>query len=436
VNARAATPSPPVRATFSQWALAIAATSTMTVSYIDRQTLAVVSPTLTRTLGIHESSLGLVHASFALAYLVGAPMAGRLIDRFGARRGLLGAVLVWSAVSAAHALVPGLAALFAIRFALGLAEAPSFPGAVQTVQRALPPADRATGFGVLFTGSSVGAMIVPPIATWLVSRYDFRAAFIGTAIVGLAWLPMWLVVAWQNPGRARIDAPSATDADAPAAPRGAAAFREPGEVDPPAAKVSFLALVRTPAVLRLWLVVVASAPFLTLLISWSAMYLVNDLGLAQKDIGFLLMPPPLLFDVGAIGFGALASRAARRTGRGTVPPYLLCTAAAMLCVGALMPLTHAPAQAIALASVAMAGGAGMYVLGLVDATARAPKGAVATVGGLGASAQSVAQIVVNPLIGFLAQATGHYTVALVALALWAIPGTVVWTLWQPETARA
>ena len=213
MNARVATPSPPLRANFSQWALAIAATSTMTVSYIDRQTLAVVSPTLTRALAIRESSLGLVHAAFALAYLVGAPLAGRAIDRVGARRGLLGAVLVWSAVSAAHALVPGLAALFAIRFALGLAESPSFPGAVQTVQRALPPADRATGFGVLFTGSSVGAMIVPPIATWLVSRYDFRAAFIGTAIAGLAWVPMWLVVAWQNPGRARIDAPSTTDAD-------------------------------------------------------------------------------------------------------------------------------------------------------------------------------------------------------------------------------
>ena len=194
--------------------------------------------------------------------------------------------------------------------------------------------------------------------------------------------------------------------------------------------------MRTPAVLRLWLVVGASAPLLTLLISWSAMYLVNDLGLAQKDIGFLLMPPPLLFDVGAIGFGALASRAARRTGRGTVPPYLLCTAAAMLCVGALIPMTRVPQQAIALACVAMAGGAGMYVLGLVDATARVPKGAVATVGGLGASAQSVAQIVANLLIGFLAQSTGHYTVALVALSLWAIPGTVVWTLWQPETARA
>src|SRR6185295_16573165 len=133
-----------------------------------------------------------------IAYLIGAPPAGWLVDRLGARRGLLWAVLLWSAVAALHALVPGFGVLFALRIALGLAESPSFPGAAQTVQRALPPEERARGFGVLFTGSSFGAMLAPPIASYLATRFGWRTAMLSTAAIGLVWVPVWLLVAFRK----------------------------------------------------------------------------------------------------------------------------------------------------------------------------------------------------------------------------------------------
>src|SRR5262245_53696994 len=148
----------------------------MAVSYVDRQTLAVLAPTVTRVLGISEPEYGFLISAFSIAYLVGAPLSGRLIDAVGARRGLLGAVLIWSLVAAVHALAPGFGVLFALRIALGLAEAPSFPGAAQTIHRALPPAEQARGFGVLFTGSSFGAMVAPPLATFIEARLGWRWA--------------------------------------------------------------------------------------------------------------------------------------------------------------------------------------------------------------------------------------------------------------------
>src|SRR5262245_59034781 len=140
------------------WAIALTATFTMSVSYFDRQTLSALAPTVTKALTIDETHYGLLVSPFSIAYLVGAPLAGRLVDRIGARRGLLGAVLFWSVVAALHSLVPrfmvlfalsGFTVLFALRIGLGLAEAPSFPGAAQTVQRALPAAERARGLGIL-----------------------------------------------------------------------------------------------------------------------------------------------------------------------------------------------------------------------------------------------------------------------------------------------
>ncbi len=118
-----------------------------------------------------------------------------VLDRTGARRGLVFAVLAWSAVAAGHALVPSFAALVALRVLLGTAEAPSFPGAAQTIKRILPPAERSMGFGLLFTGSSLGAMIAGPLAIGILGfAGGWRLAFLGTSLVGLAWIPLWLFV--------------------------------------------------------------------------------------------------------------------------------------------------------------------------------------------------------------------------------------------------
>lgn len=133
--------------------VAIVATLVMTVSYIDRQALAALAPTVCEALVISDTQYGWLVASFSFAYLVGAPFAGALLDRVGARRGLVMAVLAWSVVAASQAVVPSFGVFLAMRVALGLTEAPSFPGAAQSMRRVLPREHRSAGFGLLFTGS-------------------------------------------------------------------------------------------------------------------------------------------------------------------------------------------------------------------------------------------------------------------------------------------
>src|SRR5678816_4665724 len=106
------------------WQVALVATFTMTVSYVDRQTLAVLAPSVTKALGISDQAYGWLGSAFSMAYLIGTPFAGWWIDRAGARRGLVASVFAWSAVAALHALVPGFAMLFVLRLALGITEGP------------------------------------------------------------------------------------------------------------------------------------------------------------------------------------------------------------------------------------------------------------------------------------------------------------------------
>ncbi len=396
------------------WALTLVATFTMAVSYIDRQTLAVLAPTVTRALRISDASYGDLASAFSLAYLLGAPLAGRFIDRVGARRGLLGAVLTWSVVAGLHALVPGFGALFVLRIALGFAESPSFPGAAQTVHRALPTAERARGFGVLFTGSSIGAMIAPPVATWIEHRHGWRVAFLVTAIAGLVWVPVWLATAFRPDARRALDR-----AETPTEP-----------VSP------FWEVALHPAVLRAVVVVIAAAPAIAFVLLWGAKYLVRDYGLAQSDVGRYLWLPPLFFDLGALAFGDLASRRALRRGLdGTPDRALVGVAAVMAAMVGFMHQPSGPWGTMLIAAVAMAGGGALFALVTSDMLARVPPGAVSTAGGVAAAAQSLAYIVANPLIGRAVQHDGHYRAVVVALGAWVVPGCVAWVLWKPPPYR-
>jgi ACS family hexuronate transporter-like MFS transporter len=397
------------RSSARSWILALVATLTMAVSYADRQALAVLAPKVTKALQISEPMYGWLLSAFSLAYLVGAPVAGRWIDGLGARRGLTRAVLAWSVVAALHALVPSLFVLFFLRIALGFAEAPSFPGAAQTVHRALVPEDRPRGFGILFVGSSLGAMVVPPLVATLELHFGYRIAFLGTALAGLAWLPLWWWATSNPEARALLDRSES------AAPAQGSLFR----------------WLREPAVLRGILVILAASPLMSYALNWSSKYLVAVHGLSLQAVGGMLWFPPILYDIGSIGFGIAASAQLRRGGLTSGPPrLLLIISVALASTLALVP--HAPTAWLATTTigVAMAGGGGLFALATSDLLSRVPATAVSTCSGLSAAAQSFAYVIASPLIGWGVQGFGHGSVQA-SLALWILPGCLAWLLWRP-----
>jgi ACS family hexuronate transporter-like MFS transporter len=390
------------------WLVAIVATLTMTVSYIDRTALAVLAPVVTKALGISNEAYGWLGSAFSIAYLFGTPIAGWWIDRIGARRGLAISVLAWSTVAALHALVPSFGVLFVLRLALGLTEGPGFPGASQTVQRVLPPEDRERGFGVLFSGSSIGIMLVP-LAVGLLLRYtSWHVAFLVTSLAGLVWLPAWLWVTRSSEVRTRL-APLPSD------------DREP--------RPAFHALVKHPVVLRGLAGVLAAAPVFSFASIWGAKYLVLCFGIEPVDVGHYLWLPPLMIDTGAILFGHLASRQLRPAGE--PPRQLYAIAIALTASLGFLPLAHTPWDSLVVLSASSIGAGAMYTLTTADLLSRVPANSVSTAGGILAGAQSLALIISSPLIGRAVDATGRYDLAALCLGVWVLPGGVTWLLWKP-----
>jgi ACS family hexuronate transporter-like MFS transporter len=388
-----------------RWAVVIVGTMTMTVSYVDRQTLSVLAPHVTKALHMTDAEYGWLGSAFALAYLIATPLSGWWLDGLGARRGLVRSLLAWSAIAALHALVPGFGTLLCFRIALGLAEGPGFPGAAQTVQRMLPERERPRGFGVLFIGSSIGGMITPPLAAWLFREYGWRSAFLGTAFVGLAWIPLWLAVTRPSGVRAELD-----------------------RAAPPGTRVRFAELAARPSMIRALIAVVASSPIVLFVEQWSAKYLVGELGVAQVDVGHYLWLPPVWFDLGALAFGALAAGVGRLR-----LLYGVATAIAMTL--ALAPLADSPWAAIAVMSSAQLGSGALRTLVTADLLAHIPSDAIALAGGTLACAQSIAYIAASPLIGYAHDHHVAYPTIALAIALWLVPGSIAWIAWRP-TDRA
>lgn len=394
------------------WTVAVVATLAMTVSYVDRQVISAVATSVRETLGFGAERFGWLAGSFSAAYLVAAPVAGTVIDRVGARRGLVASVALWSAVSAAHAFAPSFGALVAMRIALGAAEAPSFPGAVQSVHRILPTVRRSAAVGLLFTGSSIGAAIAAPLAIAIDVKLGWRAAFAITSGLGLAWIPAWRLATRTGDVRAALAHPPLARETRVVIATGAGAGRLAGD----------------PVVLRSMALVAASAPALMFVFIWMPQYLEIGLHVPKPDLARYLWVPPVMCDLGMVGFGWLSDRLGAHSSRPWWAARLATIAGALVVSMAFAPRVHGPVAAVLLLGMGALGSGALYTLLTSDMIALVHPAQVSTAGGMTAAAQSLIYAVLGPVFGRWIDRTGSFDGPLLLVGSIALPGALGWSL--------
>jgi hypothetical protein len=135
------------------------------ISYIDRNTLALLAPTILKEMRLSGEQYGFLISAFSVSYMIGNPVWGWTLDRVGLRLGMLAAVTLWTAASISHAFAAGFLGLALARAALGFGEGATFPGGLRTVIQTLLPAQRARGIAVAYSGGSLGAIVTPIVVT-------------------------------------------------------------------------------------------------------------------------------------------------------------------------------------------------------------------------------------------------------------------------------
>lgn len=180
------------------WIIAFLLFAATLINYADRSAIGVVSVEIRREFSLDEQDYGMIVAAFMFAYAIGYAASGYFIDRLGTRRGFALFISCWSVAQLLHGFAVGKWSLTGFRFLLGLFEPGNFPAAAKAVAEWFPANRRALGVGIFNAGSTMGAMIAPPLVALLTHWYGWRGAFIVTGSLGFLWLVAWLLV-YQPP---------------------------------------------------------------------------------------------------------------------------------------------------------------------------------------------------------------------------------------------
>lgn len=381
-----------------RWLPAFTMMLVSTISYIDRNTLALLAPTILREAHLSNEQYGFIISSFSIAYMLGNPLWGYILDRIGVRAGMTAAVSIWTLASVSHVFAFGLQGFAAARAVLGFGEGATFPGSLRTVVQTLPPEKRSRGIAVSYSGGSLGAVITPVIITPIAALWGWRGAFWATGAVGAAWLLLWAVLSRRE--------------DIRKAPKIARMRSDgPGLRDP-----------------RVWAFIAAYAmgAFPSGFVLYqSSIYLTAAFAKSQVEIGKVLWVPPLGWEIGYFFWGWATDRfssagasipAMRRQFR-----MLMVLSLPLL----LIPRISSYGWTLAMMCFAMFITSGFIIGAVAYATHHFSTDHEGFVAGLGAGSWSLVIALVMPGVGKLFD-LHRYDAAFLVAALFPVGGYAVW----------
>ncbi len=349
-----------------------------TINYIDRQVLGLLKPVISRELGWTEADYGWIISAFQTAYAIVMPIAGRIVDWIGPKRGYAIAIVVWSVAAMSHSLARNAIQFGIARFALGAGESANFPAAIRTIADWFSQEERALATGLFNSGANIGALVAPLTVPWITLKFGWRAAFLFTGGLVILWLILWFT-GYKHPPKAVVEIESK-----------------------PAARIPYMRLLFER---RAWAFLVGK--FLTDPVWWFYLYwlpgfLNNNYGLNLLAMGAPLVAIYLAADGGSIGGGWLSSWLLKRgwtPNRARKTAMLLCAS----CVVGVMfvPLTHGNLwMAVALIGVAAGAHQGWSANLYTLVSDTFPEEAVGSVVGLGGLGGAIGGAMVSPMIGY------------------------------------
>ena len=276
-----------------RWVIVFTIFLAIVFNYVDRQLLSILKPVLEKQFHITNAGYAVLVNIFTVCYALMYPVAGWLVDRFGARLVMFIGVISWAVASIGGGLSRSVGLFGFFRGVLGLAEPTNFPAQLKAVTVWFSGKLRATANSLSVAGSSIGAIIAPPLVAWIAIQYGWHYAFISTGVVGLLIAVLWLLVYQDPPERIA---------------------KEAAESSGMSRTVSFKwkALWKTKSLWGIILIRFISDPVWYFCLFWLPGYLQDHSGLSLAEIGMFGWIPFLIADIGGIGTSAWSDRMVRK----------------------------------------------------------------------------------------------------------------------------
>ena len=187
----------PMRVT-NAWGVVVASTFGLMVTQGPVMTFSfgVFLPSFENEFGWSRGQISLALTLTILSAAVVMPLAGRTLDRVGARRFTLWATLIFGVSVMSLYFVPGNLALFYLWFVvIGILAAGAAPGPFARAVSAWFDKRRGLALGLCMAGVGIGAAMMPLIARSATATFGWRGAYvvIGCLIVTVTPILLWLL---------------------------------------------------------------------------------------------------------------------------------------------------------------------------------------------------------------------------------------------------
>ena len=126
---------------------------------------------------------GLVMAAAAVGSILAAPWLGRLADRVGHWRVIVGGLAACAVLLVPQAFVTAAWQLIGLRFLMGIALAGLLPAITATIRHSVPQAAAGTILGYSTSAQMAGQVLGPLAGGFVGGQIGMRAVFLGTTVV-------------------------------------------------------------------------------------------------------------------------------------------------------------------------------------------------------------------------------------------------------------
>jgi MFS family permease len=154
-------------------------------NYADRLAIFSVFPLIKAQMGLSDFELSILASSFMWMYALFGPFAGWLCDRLPRKSLVLGALIFWSAVTAATAIAHGFTQLVMCRALGGLGEAFYFPAAMSLISDYHGPETRSRAMSLHQSSVYAGSIAGAALSGWMGQAYGWRSPFVLFGGVGV-----------------------------------------------------------------------------------------------------------------------------------------------------------------------------------------------------------------------------------------------------------
>ncbi|MCE4553045.1 MFS transporter [Pelomonas cellulosilytica] len=397
-----------------------------TLNYADRATLSIAGPALSKELGIDAVTMGYIFSAFGWSYVIAQLPGGWLLDRFGSKSVYAGSILLWSLFTLLQGGITFLTAsagtavvvLFALRFLVGAAEAPSFPANGRIVAAWFPAAERGTASAIFNSAQYFATVLFAPLMGWITHSYGWPAVFVVMGVLGVALAAVWLKAVYTprtHPGvnQAELDYIAAGGAlvnmDQPGTQSRSFAPNSP--------KLGYIKqLLGNRMLMGVYVGQYCITTLTYFFLTWFPVYLVKERGMSILNAGFVAALPAICGFAGGV-LGGLISDGLLRRGRSLTVARKTPIVIGMLLSTSMILCNYVDSAAVVVAIMSLAFfGKGLGALGWAVVSDTSPREISGLSGALFNTFGNTAGITTPIVIGYLIKGTGSFNAALVFVA--------------------